>query len=342
MIATVTNVSTRAMLKACAGRGVDAAGLLADTGIARRLVDEPGGRIPLEQVFNLWDEARRRTRNEALALHTAELLPFGSYKIIDYLAASSLSPREALIKASRFFRLVIGAFELQFRLHKDQAYIELHIPDAARAVSNQYFEYILATLLVRFRHTTGTNWTPREVHLTSSAPADLAEYHRLFQAPVRFKQPINRLALDRALLDLVHPQADPALNEILTHHAQRLLTQLPPEDDFINQFRQVLRQELNGGQVGLNALTRKLAMSRRALQRKLNSHGTSYSESLDQLRCELSLAYLKEGVEIAEIAFLLRFSEPSAFYRAFKRWTGKTPHAYLQWLKPARSPSSPC
>src|SRR5262249_5542221 len=82
MIATVTYVSTRTMLKACADRGVDAVRLLADTGIARRLVDEPGARIRLEQVFKLWDEARPRRRNEALALHTAESLPFGSYRLL--------------------------------------------------------------------------------------------------------------------------------------------------------------------------------------------------------------------------------------------------------------------
>jgi AraC-like DNA-binding protein len=327
---TVVNVSTRAILKVCANRNVDRAQLLTDVGIDSRLVEKPGARIPLAQVFALAAEARRRTRDETISLHAAELTPFGAYRIIDHLALASATPREALHKAARYLRLIIGTSELATRMRRDQAQIELHSPGAPEGLPHQYVEYTFTSLLVRFRFTTGLNWRPREVHFTAPEPADLTEYHRVFQAPIRFQQPVNRLVFDRAMVDLPHPQADPALCETLDHHAQRLLDQLPLEDGFLSEVRSAVSEGIERRDLGLNTMARKLAMSRRALQRRLSGCGTSYREILDQARYELTLRLLRElpsGPE--EISFLLGFSEPRAFYRAFKRWTGKTPQAYL-------------
>jgi AraC-like DNA-binding protein len=69
-------------------------------------------------------------------------------------------------------------------------------------------------------------------------------------------------------------------------------------------------------------------MSARTLQRRLAGEGLSFDGVLDELRRELALRHLADRrVAIAEVAYLLGFSEPSAFHRAFKRWTGTTPGA---------------
>jgi AraC-like DNA-binding protein len=70
-------------------------------------------------------------------------------------------------------------------------------------------------------------------------------------------------------------------------------------------------------------------MSGRSLQRRLNAEGSSFRAELDRVRSELAVRLLNEGeADAHELAFLLGFSEPSAFHRAFKRWTGTTPAAY--------------
>ncbi|MDQ3062406.1 MAG: helix-turn-helix domain-containing protein [Acidobacteriota bacterium] len=118
---------------------------------------------------------------------------------------------------------------------------------------------------------------------------------------------------------------------MMEHHAQRLLKLIPAEDDFISQLRQVLSEQLRCGNASLTIVSRKLAMSRRAVQRKLNSQGTSYRNVVDQMRSELSTNFLKQdSAEIEEIAMLLGFSDTCSFYRAFKRWTDRTPQEYLQ------------
>ena len=305
--------------------------LLATAGIQQALIVDPDARICAEQVFTLWGEAQKLTRDNLIAAHTAEFLPFGAYRLIDYLLATSSTPRGGLEKLARNFRLVNGAFVLRLTSQNGQPKYELHSPFDSEGCSRLYVEFVFAVVQSRLRFATGVDWHPREICFTHPAPPNIADYQEIFQCPVRFHEPINQMVLDHHLLDISQPQADPSLNEMLDHHAQRLLMQLPAVDDFLSDLRSVLGDGLTRGDVRLKTTARKLALSCRALQRKLNEQGTSYRAVLDRLRCELAIDLLMEGqIETEEIAHFLRFSEPSSFYRAFQRWTGMTPQEYLQ------------
>jgi len=81
--------------------------------------------------------------------------------------------------------------------------------------------------------------------------------------------------------------------------------------------------------VTIEATARRLGVGPRTLQRQLRERGTSFRDVLESVRRELALAYVRQGkFDAAEVGFLLGFSRPSAFYRAFRRWTGGTPSAY--------------
>ena len=305
--------------------------LLGEAGISKRLIAEPDGRVPVQQVFSLWEEAQKLSNDGLITSHTVKFLPFGAYKIMDYLMAAGSTPREGLKKFIRNFPLVNGAFELQFTTENGQPSLELHNPFDSDEPSRLYLEFIFLTILSRLRFTTGVDWHPKEVHFIHPPLSHSPDYHRAFNCRVRFNEAMNRMLLSNNLLDIPQLQADPLLSEMLDHHAQRLLKQLPAEDNFLSDLRSALGEGLNRGDARLKTTARKLALSCRALQRKLNEQGTSYQEVLDHLRRELAVDLLTKGqIEIEEIAHFLGFSEPSSFYRAFRRWTGKTPQEYLQ------------
>ena len=137
------------------------------------------------------------------------------------------------------------------------------------------------------------------------------------------------MVLDEAALGLAHPGSDPQLCELLEHHAQQQLRRLPGAEDFSAEVRRVLGATLRRGDARISAVAKELAMSGRSLQRRLNAEGSSFREELDRVRSELAVRLLSEGeADVREVAYLLGFSEPSAFHRAFKRWTGTTPAAY--------------
>jgi len=87
-----------------------------------------------------------------------------------------------------------------------------------------------------------------------------------------------------------------------------------------------LVKEIPLGLPTLDAAASRMGMSSRTLRRRLREEGTRFQDVLDRARCALAKHYLDEPkLALGEVAFLLGFSEPSAFHRAFKRWTGATP-----------------
>lgn len=328
---TVANASTRALLQFCERRAIDVERLISGAGLDRRLISDPDARLGSEQMFAVWGEAQKEVRDEIIGLRVAELVPFGAYKALDYLLMASPTLRQAIEKSVRYFHLANGGADLHLcGAHAGRASLELHHAGVPREHIRRSVEYTFSVLLARFRLATGVHLRPVEVHFTFKAPPAVHDYYRIFQAPVRFGQPVNRIIFDDDSLDLAHPGADPSLCELIEFHAQRVLVRLPGgDDDFLAQVRRVLNAALRSGDAKVSAVARELAMSERSLQRRLNAHGTSFREVLDEVRSELALRLLGQNeVDVREVAFLLGFSEPSAFYRAFRRWTGRTPATY--------------
>jgi AraC-like DNA-binding protein len=99
----------------------------------------------------------------------------------------------------------------------------------------------------------------------------------------------------------------------------------------VQRVRAKLIASMDGGDSSIEKVAEQLAMSSRSLQRRLADEGSSYNETLTEVREEFAKRYLERGIMSAsEIAFLLGFTEPAAFFKAFKRWTGTTPRAYQQ------------
>jgi AraC-like DNA-binding protein len=156
------------------------------------------------------------------------------------------------------------------------------------------------------------------------------EHGAFFRAPVRFHEPANQLVFARS--DTAQPlrSADPALAGVVRRRLAKMLAQIPrPEESTAAQVRRVLFDSLAGGQPSADAVARQLGLSVRTFHRRLQADGTSYGHLLDTVRTEIATDLLREpGIGIAEIAFLLGYSEQAAFHRSFRRWTGQTPLAF--------------
>src|SRR5262249_45896155 len=131
---------------------------------------------------------------------------------------------------------------------------------------------------------------------------------------------------DAGLMELPIARADAALRVVLERHAEELLMKYPRRETLVDQVRSLIKAELTGGDPSLAKIGRELGMSRRTLQRHLKAGNTSHHQILEETRKHLALEYLsRRGMTIGELAYLLGFSEQSAFCRAFKRWTGMSP-----------------
>ncbi len=117
---------------------------------------------------------------------------------------------------------------------------------------------------------------------------------------------------------------------------RRRLSDLEGDATFGDRACAVLLEALPSGQVGVDAVARRLAVSTRTLQRRLRDEGTSFQALVRATRLRLARHYLRQpNLTSTEIAFLLGFEEPTSFFRAFQRWTGETPQAVRQKMRDA-------
>jgi AraC-like DNA-binding protein len=199
-------------------------------------------------------------------------------------------------------------------------------------------EYTFAVNIHRIRKFSTKAWEPIRVELQGQYEAGPKGHEKVFRCPVTFGADNNRVYIDKATLDIKQIESDPSLFALLTRFADQELKKIgnkpvPPSEpieleDTQGRVRQALQASLSTGDISVDAVATQLGMSSRTLQRKLESESTSYQEVLDKLRMELAESFLKERASgkmtVDDISFLLGFSEPSAFYKAYKRWTGKS------------------
>ncbi len=144
--------------------------------------------------------------------------------------------------------------------------------------------------------------------------------------PVTFGHACSEIELEPAVLRLPIRDEDPAMSRLMERYAEEWLARLGGQASLVEQIRRHIYTELGNGVPSAEAIARPLGLSERSLSRRLRAEGLSYLEIVDSVRRELALVYLRNrSLKMAEVAFLLGFSELSAFYRAFRRWTGMTP-----------------
>jgi AraC-like DNA-binding protein len=307
--------------------GADAAAVAAAAGLDLAVLDGADARLPLKVEEALWREASRATGIDAIGLAAAELVQPGMFDVLDYAVRSSTDVEDALARLIRLNRLEHDAATFVVTRRGDGTVRLAHTFHGSGAPGRHLTEFTLAGLLVAARQCTEQPVVAREVHLRSARPADLAPYARVFGETVRFEQEEGALIVEEAVLALPFKRADSALCAILERHAEALLGALPPlESSLSDRVRTLITAQLRGGDPSVGAIADGLHMSDRTLQRKLAAEGASFDEIVDGLRAELARRYLEDPrLAIGEVAFLLGYSEASAFHRAFKRWTGRTP-----------------
>jgi AraC-like DNA-binding protein len=187
-------------------------------------------------------------------------------------------------------------------------------------------EFAVATLVVTGRLVTGRDDAPKEVLFAHEAPADTAPHVRVLACPIHWGAPRTALVFDSERLGRPFSHTSPVLSATLEQHAKRLLAELSPSRTYATRVREHLVAALQAGETSAASVAGRLRASERTLRRRLQEEGVMFSDLLADVRRELALRYLEEpGLSVDEIAFLLGFSTGSAFRRAFRRWTGKTP-----------------
>ena len=203
-------------------------------------------------------------------------------------------------------------------------------PDRLGDENALFVQVALATLVTFMRQRFPDSCQLLRVDLTEQAPKDSAPYQVFFGCPVHFGSTMPGVTVDYALAAQGETSAlQRAFHLVRKEQAEAVGAALVPNNAFLQQLQAILLKLIPESRVSLMQVAQEMGCSPRTLQRQLADYQYSYQVLLDAVREQLGCRYLKEGgLTFVEIAMLLGYSEQSAFSRAFKNWTGKTPRQY--------------
>jgi AraC-like DNA-binding protein len=319
-------------------QGLDTAALLELVQLSPQTLVQRDQRIAASAYLELLGHGVRLTGDEQLGLHLGEAVRPGYYGVLGYLIMSCATLADALHRQARYAGLVGNLGQVELADEPPRPGLEPLVALSWRPLLAQQARQLSEETLagwVTFGHwISGLDMPPTEVRFQHAAPVDCAEYQRIFRCPVLFEQADNALVFPKRLLATALGQADAQVRAMLDAYADRLLGEIQQGHSVLDRARLELSRQLPELGADLQQIAARLALSPRTLQRRLREAGLSFSQLVDETRQQLVLHYLCDpALELAEIAFLVGFSEPGSLNRAFRRWTGQSPGEYRRQLR---------
>jgi AraC-like DNA-binding protein len=325
---TIDAVWAKLVAKRLERQGLSATELLQRADIKPYLLNKKSTRVPFYQHAALLDLAAKATENGCFGLDLAanEGDPRDN-GLLAYTALSSKTLGEALKVVERYFHVLDEGIDVSVDFSPREATIDYRLSDAGLATSRQAIEFGAANLVRSLRFLTNSWLRPGEVKFRHARNHEIAKFERFFGCPVRFGTRHNSLTFSRRQLVLPIATVDKRLYGLLTGYCEDILASREDRSpDLRLRVERIITKLLSRREAETKPVAHELGMSVRTLTRRLGDLGVSFAQILDELRHDLALRYLRDpNLSLSQIAFLLGYSELSAFSHAFRRWARTTP-----------------
>jgi AraC-like DNA-binding protein len=318
-----------AVLLDCLERlGYDAGALVAGTPAAGVDLHNPDARVPYDAYGSIVCRAQQSRSTPNIALEIACVTPIGAYPLIDYLVITSETVAEGVRQLARYLRLAGSPVALTLD--------EEAVPIRVEMASSDPFsvEHLAALMVQHFRRETDGRFDASSVSFRH-VPDDAAAFERRLGCSVRPSAQWSGVSISPEMWRIPLRRRDAVLRQVLESHANAIAAALPSRSGFADEVQRVLTSRINGGDTSIGGVARQLGVSARTLQRRLMFEGISFQALVDDARKAAAQRYLSDShLALGEVAYLVGYSEPAPFHRAFKRWFGMTPDAYRRQAQP--------
>jgi AraC-like DNA-binding protein len=320
-------------------RGLDCHGLLEEAGLPRNALDNPETELPLNSVASLMELAAERADDPSLGLTLAEAHHPGASGLVDYIALHASTVGESLQAIVDYSGLICHPSPLQLRKKRDSLALSWSFPTVKGTRRVQFASFINAVIVLRLRHLAGRQWSPLAVEVEHPELPCPAMVRRIFGRRITFNARQNQILIDRKTAGQAIRGADPNLFRILREFGDVKLREISARSDFVTRTARAITETLDTHPPLLEHVAERMRMTPRTLQSRLAQHGTTFEKVLSDTRRALAERYLRDTqLQLTEIAYLLGFSEQSAFTRAARSWFGRPPRQLRkESFQPARN-----
>jgi AraC-like DNA-binding protein len=331
-VGEATSISSVAGLieKALRTYGCDPEPLFAEAGIDRKVSFDPNARIPITKVQALWQLSVEATGDPCFGLTAAEQFQPAALHGLGFSWLASDTLRDALGRLVRFSRLLNTFFKVYLDDCENTVDLVFLGPERWPNFVHAAGDMGTAILLRMCQITVGEHIAPVRVILQRPAPPCADRFHAFFIAPIEYGAPDNRLCFEPRLVNQPLMTNNPELARI---NDQAVIDYLARFDssNISMKVRASIIEQLPSGAPNQASIADALHVSLRGLQRKLKDEENTFKALLEDTRRELAIQYIREAHHSSStVAYLLGFSEPSNFNRAFRRWTGCSPSEFRE------------
>jgi len=314
-------------------RGADEAELLRRADLGGLSLADPDARVPLRCYYNLIEAGAELCGDPHFGLSYIDGVTPEAIGAVGFLAMTSATLGESVARILRYYRVLNEGERLTLERDGERARVRFEPWGPERPAHAHASEMIAFDFLVMAGRMTGEPVPILAFDFRHAQRGGDEPYLRVFGRVPRFGARENLWSFPAAVLERPLKSADAALARFFEGYVERLDARVGSRS-LRDSVRAAIAERLCGAELTLAALARALRQSARTLQRRLADEGTSLSALVESVRRERAFAYLAANLPIAEVSYLLGFSEPRAFHRAFRRWTGETPQAW----RAARTP----
>lgn len=313
---------------------VDPALVLAEVGLEPTLFDDPDNRISFATRSHLVQLCVARTGCNHFGLLVGAQAGLQSMGPLGLLMKYSPDVASALRSLVRHLHLHGRGGAATLAAHGDTAMLgyQIHLPQSV--ATDQIGDAAAALMLNMMRSLCGNDWAPAEVWFAHRRPEDIGPFHRFFRVPLRFDTEQNALVFKASDLNRRLRTHDPEIQRLLQRQIDAL--EAAQANDLPRQISVVLRTALANGSVSADQVAAMFSMHARTLNRRLHASGTTFRALVNEARFETACQMLEQSsMDVRQIALLLGYADASAFARAFRRWSGRSPMAW----RAGRTPS---
>ncbi|MDP1539394.1 MAG: AraC family transcriptional regulator [Moraxellaceae bacterium] len=300
---------------------------LAPLGIDNRVIECADIEIPGEQYLALWEAAGKD--NPSIGLELGSQTEVDDFGALGHAIHCAPTIEKALLTLQRFIVVFAQGSSINYGHDERSAYIEYQAIYPIATHLRQDAEFTIASLQRQLSLISNHAIKPTRIDFEHDRPSDLSRHKQVFQCPIHFNQPTNRLYFSSEALQTPLSQSNERLYKALEPYLEKERINRSLTNDLIPQITHMVATGMSSGVPSIDDICKQLNLSKRTLQRRLKDHGMVFSSLIEDVRRELAFAYLKNSnYSITEVSLLLGYTESASFTRAFKRWAGQSPQQY--------------
>lgn len=304
--------------------GGDPAFLLERCGLAARAFDDDDNTIPLPLGAQLSQVAARDTGCAHFGLLLGSRHDLTILGPVGHLVRHCPDVRTALASLLQHMHLQVTGTAAALTTAGKLAHFTYAVQSPLTCGCEQVYNVCMAYQVRLLQLLCGPSWRAHAIHLATPVPANRRQVQDFFGVPVKFEQPLSAVVFAAEWLERPIDGADAGLHAIVLQHIRRL--EAPRSDGFVQRLRRVIRSLLPTGACTAERVAQMFGTNRRMLHRLLAAQATTFEGELDAVRCALARqSLLQTQVSLTALSQALGYRDPSAFTRAFRRWTSMSP-----------------